>query len=288
MVKSGDKLNASQLANAYQQACLAEIEAMKPGNVHIFADGHGMVVNDFILSAQASAPWIAKLEFSLGERIFYAVEATWKAVGCNTNLGIILLCAPIIHAELHSRQATLQARLAEVLSNTTLQDAQWAFKAIRLARPAGLGASEQHDVNHDANCTLLEAMQAAASKDSIAQQYSQHFQDIFTLGLTHYQAQLARWQRPAWATTALYLKWMATFQDSHVLRKLGIDAAANLQREAKEHLAALDALDNPKLYLPQLIQYDQQLKSLHVNPGTSADLTVATLLIHHIAININN
>jgi triphosphoribosyl-dephospho-CoA synthase len=288
MVKSAVAMSASQLANAYQHACLAEIEAMKPGNVHIFADGHGMVVNDFILSAEASAPWIAQPEFSLGERIYYAVDATWKAVGCNTNLGIILLCAPIIHAVLHSRQASLQAQLAEVLSNTTQQDAQWAFKAIRLARPAGLGASEQHDVNHDANCTLLEAMQAAASKDSIAQQYSQHFQDVFTLGLTHYQAQLARWQRPAWATTATYLQWLATFQDSHVLRKHGIETAAYLQREAAAHALAFNALDNPKLYLPQLMQFDQQLKAQQINPGTSADLTVATLLIHHIATIVNN
>lgn len=288
MVKSGATLSASQLADAYQYACLAEIEAMKPGNVHIFADGHGMVVNDFILSAEASALWIARPEFSLGERIYYAVDATWKAVGCNTNLGIILLCAPIIHAVLHSRQASLQARLAEVLSKTTQQDAQWAFKAIRLARPAGLGESEQHDVNHDANCTLLEAMQAAANQDSIAQQYSQDFEDIFTLGLAHYQTQLTRWQRPAWATTAMYLQWLATFQDSHVLRKHGMETAVYLQHEASAHALAFNALDNPKLYLPQLMQFDQQLKAQQVNPGTSADLTVATLLIHHIATIVNN
>ena len=33
----------------------AELEALKPGNVHIHAGGHGMTVRDFLMSAEAAA-----------------------------------------------------------------------------------------------------------------------------------------------------------------------------------------------------------------------------------------
>jgi triphosphoribosyl-dephospho-CoA synthase len=98
-------LTSAKLAQAYRNACMAELEALKPGNVHVFADGHGMTIQDFIKSADASAAVIAQANLSVGERIFQSVKATQIAVGMNTNLGIILLCAPLIHAALQVSQA---------------------------------------------------------------------------------------------------------------------------------------------------------------------------------------
>jgi triphosphoribosyl-dephospho-CoA synthase len=83
---------------AFQAACEAELAALKPGNVHRFAPGHGMTMADFQRSAAAAAPCIARRGCSAGERILSATEASWKAVGCNTNLGIVLLCAPLAMA----------------------------------------------------------------------------------------------------------------------------------------------------------------------------------------------
>ncbi len=270
-----------QLAQAYKIACLAEIEALKPGNVHIFADGHGMQVQDFIQSAEASSAVITQPELVLGERIYLSVEATWGAVNCNTNLGIILLCAPIIQAALLSATTNLRSRLVQVLTNTTQLDAEWVFKAIQMAKPAGLGHAKMHDVNDSADCTLLEAMQASAEKDFIGLQYANGFLQLFEEGLPHYEIALSRWQRPAWATTALYLYWLSHYPDSHIARKYGDAMAKQVQAEAVVHYEALNVLENPKLYLSQLLAFDQSLKSRNINPGTSADLTVATLLIHH-------
>lgn len=271
----------SQLAQAYKIACFAEIEAIKPGNVHIFADGHGMQVQDFMLSAEASSSIIGQPELALGERIYLSVEATWSAVNCNTNLGIILLCAPIIQAALLPATTNLRNRLTQVLSNTMQLDAEWLFKAIQMAKPAGLGTAKTHDVNNGADCTLLEAMQASAEKDFIGLQYANGFTQLFEQGLPIFEAALLRWQRLAWATTGLYLYWLSHYPDSHIARKYGDVTAAEIQSEAAVHYAALQALENPKLYLPQLLAFDQSLKSRSINPGTSADLTVATLLIQN-------
>ncbi len=274
---------SQQLAQAYKIACFAEIEALKPGNVHIFADGHGMQVQDFMQSAEASSKVIAQPELELGERIFRSVEATWSAVNCNTNLGIILLCAPIIQAAFLPATDSLRNRLTQVLSNTTQADAEWLFEAIQLANPAGLGSASVHDVHQPADCTLLEAMQASADKDFIGQQYANGFLQLFDQGLPIFEAALLRWQRPAWATSALYLYWLSHYPDSHIARKYGAAMANQVQAEAVIHFDALHSSENPKQYLPQLLAFDQSLKSGAINPGTSADMTVATLLTHNCA-----
>ena len=86
------------VATAYIEACLAELDAPKPGNVHRFAPGHRMEVEDFVRSAEASAAPIASRGARVGTRVRAAVDETLKAVGQNTNLGIILLCAPLAAA----------------------------------------------------------------------------------------------------------------------------------------------------------------------------------------------
>ena len=274
-------MNSEQLANAFKAACMAELEAIKPGNVHIFADGHGMTVQDFIASAEAVSEVIALPNISLGERILHSVQATQNAVGINTNLGMILLCAPIVQAKLNTNGTGLQASIHAVLVNTTMEDAEACFAAIRLAKPAGLGSSNVHDVQQPADCTLQIAMQQAADNDSIARQYSNHFADVFD-GVTYYQKMLNLWQRPAWAATALQLHFMSNFLDSHIVRKQGETMAKLVQNEASEHAAEFTKNFNPKNYQSALMTFDAALKKRGLNPGTSADLTVASLFLHAI------
>lgn len=268
----------TQLADAFKFACMAELEALKPGNVHIFADGHGMTVQDFIDSAEAVSQVIAQPDLSLGERILHSVQATQNAVKMNTNLGIILLCAPMIHAALQVGEVHFLSKLKNVLASTTIADAEATFAAIRLANPAGLGSSDQHDVNQPATCTLFEAMLLAAPKDMIARQYTNNFADILKFGLNYYQPAFIKWQRPAWAATAVYLKFMATYCDSHIVRKYDETIAKLVQAEAAAHEAEFITAYNPKNYQMVLLRFDEALKKRGINPGTSGDLTVATLL----------
>ncbi len=267
----------SDIALIYRDVCMAELSAVKPGNVHMFADGHGMVVQDFIKSADTSSKVIAKPNLSVGERILSAVKATWDAVGCNTNLGIILLASPLIQAA-YSKDGFSQKALQEVLDNLTVDDAVKAYEAISIATPAGLGEVEQHDVRHTPHVRLLEAMQAASNRDLIAQQYANGYQDVFNLGVSTYQHYLAKWERSAWAISATYLAFLAEFEDSHIVRKYGKEIAQAIQQEAKNHFTSFISQENPKLYQAILLVWDADLKSRGINPGTSADLTVATIL----------
>ncbi len=264
------------LGDKYRDACMAELTAIKPGNVHIFADGHGMVVQDFIQSANVSAPAITQVGLTVGERILNATQATWNAVGCNTNLGIVLLAAPMIHAS-YSDQGFCREGLQTVLKGLTVQDAIQAYQAITLTNPAGLGAAAEHDVQDAPQVSLLEGMQAAADRDLIAQQYSDGYQAVFN-AMALYKTYLGLWEREAWAVTAVHLHFLSEFEDSHIARKHGYAMAQAIQSEAKNHFHHFTAQENPKLYQASLLDWDTNLKKRGINPGTSADLTVACLL----------
>jgi triphosphoribosyl-dephospho-CoA synthase len=288
-----NKVISEKIASAYRNACIAEIEALKPGNVHVFADGHGMTIHDFMNSADVTAEIITQPNLTVGERIFQSVKATQEAVSTNTNLGIILLCAPLIHAVLNGSQVEvdvnqgLQKRLDSTLSQLTVQDAVLVAEAIVLANPAGLGDSDENDVHVTPNVTLLEMMATAQHKDRIAWQYANHFADIFEFGLVRYAQAMTQWQtltnnrrqNQAWATTALYLSFLAKQLDSHVVRKHGEALAKQLMQEAVEMEAIFWEAENPKMVQKHLLTWDASLKSRNINPGTSADLTVACLMV---------
>ncbi len=268
-----------QLSKAYKTACMAELQAIKPGNVHVFADGHGMTIDDFILSADVTAEIIARADLSLGERIWHAVEATQNAVGQNTNLGMLLLCAPIIDAALQLvDKQSLQQSLQDTLAKLTVSDAQWVAKAIVLANPGGLGDAAQYDVHETPQVSLLEMMRAAQHKDRIAWQYVNAFEDVMGFGITRFSDAMIRWENPAWAAAALYLGLLTYMPDTHVVRKHGNTMAQTLMQEASDIEQIYWQTDNPKLVQKQLLHWDASLKQRGINPGTSADLTVATLL----------
>lgn len=265
------------IAAAFIGACLDELEAPKPGNVHVFADGDGSSAADFRRSAEVAAEPIARPGASVGERILGAIEATRAAVGQNTNLGIVLLCAPLARAA-EMPAARLQDSIAGVLARLDVRDADLAFRAIALAAPGGLGRAERHDVSQRASVTLLEAMNEAAVRDRIARQYATDFADVFNLGSPWWEAASRRWpQSPAAATLCVYLGFLAAFPDTHIQRKYGLEAAIEVQREAAPLYALLQNADDPAELWARALLFDASLKQRRLNPGAAADLTVATL-----------
>ncbi|WP_374087684.1 triphosphoribosyl-dephospho-CoA synthase [Methylomicrobium lacus] len=261
----------------FREACEIELQAFKPGNVSVYADGHDMTVADFRLSAEVSAGPLCNPAYSLGEKIYYAVKATREAVGCNTNLGILLLCAPLVQAAAQSKGEPLRQALGCVLSSTTIDDADWVFKAITLAAPGGLGNASEQDVHQKASANLLEAMHLAASRDRIAFQYSSNYQDIFDFSTRLYYNVISGRIGRNWAALLVYAGLLSRFPDSHIERKYGDQYTGMVKARMAELGDALLKAESPEQMLPLLYQIDQEFKSKGINPGTTADLTVATL-----------
>jgi len=270
------------IRDAYLAACRTELRALKPGNVHDYAPGHGMSVADFEASAVASAPCIAAPGIGVGARILEAVERTRAVTGCNTNLGILLLAAPLAAAGFEAAPGGLRPALDAVLAGLDRADAEAAFAAIRLANPGGLGDSPRHDVREPARIGLRQAMAEARHRDRIAEQYAGGFADVFDLGMPTLRRALARWGDEAWAAAATYLIFLGQLPDSHVARKFGPETAEALRCRAAPLAESLGAAGQPADLAPSLLAFDATLKAEGVNPGTSADLTVATLFAHRL------
>jgi triphosphoribosyl-dephospho-CoA synthase len=268
-------VSAEALQRTFVSACRLDVEVRKPGNVSIASPGHGMDAQMFIASATAAAAPLCDARLTVGARIEAAVQATLAAVRCNTNLGIVLLCAPLARAAEDwlptSGHVGLRAALGHLLEALDVHDAACAFRAIALAKPAGLGSAAEQDVHHAPSVGLREAMALAAARDRIAAQYTNAFADVFELALPAFEANRPD---PGAGLCRAYLELLAAQPDSHIVRKHGSAVAHSVMAaavpwRARARAGAALALD------PGFAEWDASLKARGINPGTSADLSVA-------------
>lgn len=238
----------------------------------------------FVASAEAAADALLARGAPVGQRILDAVARTRTAVGCNTNLGIVLLIAPLAAAlEEVSRPLRAQAWHAateRVLARLDIDDARLAYRAIALANPGGLGDAPEQSVHHAPTIGLRDAMALAAARDSIARQYAEGFRDIFETGLAALREVPAASLHTA--TLNVFLRFLGAWPDSHIVRKHGAAVAQSVTLAARarhaQWLRTLDEAGSAAAGVP-LQAWDAELKAAAINPGTSADLTVATLFV---------
>jgi triphosphoribosyl-dephospho-CoA synthase len=273
---------ADEIGAAAQLACLLEASAAKPGNVspgRPFAD---MRFRDFIVSAVAIGPAMrAASAQSLGHTILRAVKDTRQATAANTNLGIVLLLAPLARAAAVATRADgLRAAVARTLAETTVDDARLVYEAIRLAAPGGLGTAADQDVASEPSESLLEVMRLAAGRDDVAREYATAFETTFDAGVPT----LARLEREGIrgdpATVELFLTLLSRRPDTLIARKAGRAAAESVSRGARR------VLERGGARTPEgraaLAAFDAELRdpANRFNPGTTADLSAAVLFVH--------
>ena len=274
-------LTPERVRLAAQTACVLEASAEKPGNVTPMRRFRDMSHLDFMLSALAIGPAMAHAgQAALGETILAAVRATRRHVAANTNLGIVLLLAPLARAALLPEVLTLRERLGVVLNALTLDDATQAFEAIRLAHPGGLDSAPEGDVNDGPpTMTLRAAMQLAADRDSIASEYVTNYAIVFDVALPALRA--ARTQGGALLDQIVraYLAVLAAVPDTLIARKCGHDIARDVSARAAEVLAL--GADQTESGRSALAAFDAHLRSdgNRLNPGATADLIAATLFV---------
>jgi triphosphoribosyl-dephospho-CoA synthase len=243
-----------------QLACVLEATACKPGNVtrrHDFAD---MTYLDFVLSAAAIAPVLERTaDVGVGMTVLEGVRATRRWVRVNTNLGILLLLAPLAVCR--------DRRIDEVLDRLTVADSRAVYQAIRLANPGGLGESPQQDVRGEPSLPLRQIMSLAAQRDLVARQYANGFREVYEIGV------------PALATGPLepaivrcHLRLLAACVDTHIERKCGRETACEASARARE---ALDGGADALAAFDAWLRADGHRR----NPGSTADLVAAALFV---------
>ncbi|HSN31230.1 MAG TPA: triphosphoribosyl-dephospho-CoA synthase, partial [Ideonella sp.] len=262
----------ARVRDAFLAACRLDVAVRKPGNVSVASPGHGMDAAQFLASAEAAAGPLAERCARVGARIEGAVAATLAVAGCNTNLGIVLLAAPIAAAA--ERAGPLREAIGAVLDELDLDDARAAYRAIARADPGGLGRVEAEDVHAAPGVGLREAMRLAAGRDRIAAQYADGFADLFDTGLPALRGATT----PA-DVQRVYLAFLARWPDSHIVRKFNSAVAQTVLNEARHWVQRLDAGPLSGTDEAAFAAWDESLKARGLNPGTSADLTVATLML---------
>jgi len=277
---------ARDIAAAAQLACLLEASAPKPGNVSPGRRFSDVGYEDFLASAAAiGGPLAAAGTRPLGETVRAAVEATAGWTSSNTNLGIVLLLAPLVRAALVDPQSSgvtgLRESLRRVLDETTVDDAREVYAAIRRAAPGGLGRAEAQDVADEPTVTLLEAMRLAADRDSIAREYATAFDITFEISAPALER--ARRDGLSWndAVVETFLYVLAAMPDTHIARRGGEALAVEVSREAQNVLASggVRSTDGRAA----VAAFDLALRSSDpgnlANPGTTADLTAAAIFV---------
>ena len=207
----------------------------------------------------------------VGELIADGVQATARVAAANTNLGIVLLFAPLVRAAATRRaDEALRSATERTLAQLDVDDAAAAFAAIARARPGGLGEAPEHDVRAPARVSLREAMAAAAHRDSIASEYATGYAIVFDTGLPLLADALRDGARNA-RCDRVAARRPARLPPGHPDRAQGGAAAARAVTAA-----AREVRDGTR----SLADFDASLRGPdhRLNPGTSADLVAATLL----------
>ncbi|MDQ2929575.1 MAG: triphosphoribosyl-dephospho-CoA synthase [Gemmatimonadota bacterium] len=273
-------MTREQIAAAAQLACLLEASAPKPGNVSPGIAFHDMRYEDFLASAAAIAPaFLDAGVHPVGETIRRAIEDTRRWTGANTNLGIVLLLAPLARAAHASSPKALRDRVHEVIGATTVADANSVYSAIRLARPGGLGQVAAEDVAAAPTVTLAAAMELAADRDDIAREYVTAFARTFAVGapaLTKARAVGLDWPD---AIVECYLALLAEAPDTLIARKLGPDAADAVRDRAIAVRAAGGMRSDAGRRAVALFDLELRDSRNSRNPGTTADITAAAVFV---------
>lgn len=259
-------------------SCLWEVSASKPGNVHRAADFEDLTLVDFATSAVAIVPAFDSAAHGarLGRVVLDAVTATQQAIATNTNLGSLLLLAPLALAAQQPGR-NLREAVAKVLAALDADDARLVYEAVRLASPGGMGRVDEADLAGDAPDDLLHAMRLASNRDLVARQYINNFAEVLDVVVPEIAGGLARGWPLGQTIVYSQLKLMSDFPDSLIARKCGDAVARQSASLAATALAA--GQPNDAAYLRALADLDFWLRSdgHRRNPGTTADLLAAGL-----------
>lgn len=287
------------IAWAAQAACILEADAPKVGNVNRYHDFNDCSLEDFHLSALAVGRPLGRIEeLGVGQTVLKAVEATRKRVSTNTNLGIILLFAPLAMAwrrimadkgtdpsvglEDMSLHCLWRKEIGIVLEDLTAEDTAFVYRAIRLASPSGMGQAAEHDVFREERpkISLLEAMKISAGQDMIARQYENHFEQVLNVGYQTLKDALTEGLFFPQAIAHTHLHLLSLYPDSLITRKLGLEKSTEVKILART--AWEEGGWRSQSGIECAAQLDRFLrKEAHIlNPGTTADLVAAAIFVY--------
>ena len=204
-----------------------------------------------------------------------AAQATRAWVGVNTNLGALLLLAPL--CAVPQEQPLNAQNIQNTLAAMTAEDAAAVYQAIRCANPGGLGKAEEMDVAEAPPEDLLLAMRAAAKRDLVARQYAENFAQVLQAADWLTQFRQSDTLTEAIVLTQLHL--MSRFPDTLIARKCGWETARQSAEMAQRVLRSGRPGDAAYWRAVEDLDFWLRCDGHRRNPGAVADLIAAALFV---------
>ena len=300
-------MESKEIAKLAQIASVLEVSGWpKPGNVHRTRNYDDMVFQDFAISAVVIGDTMEELanqakeiddlsNAELGKYILQAVSETDKWIETNTNLGIMMMCIPIAAAAaISSSFDEIQDNVGRLMDATTVEDAVNLYDAINVADAGGMGDQEEFDVMSEKakdelranNQTMYDVLEISAGWDRLANELTNKMPVSFELG---YPTFFDFWESCDDvdvindATVLTFMTILSQIPDTLISRKYGDETAEAVSQKANEILKFKD----DDSFVEKLLEFDDYLFDNGYNPGTTADLTAASIFLSYLKKEFN-
>ena len=285
-----ETMNEDDVARSAQLALLLEVSAYpKPGNVDRTHDFVDTSYEHFLASSVAVYPVLREAAargsgkgLSVGELVRRGVEESiaWQSGG-NTHFGALLLLIPLAMAagacERYDMEK-LKRKAAEIMLNTTTDDAIEVYTAFPKAKVKVRRDVPEFNLTDEGaikeirkkQFSLYEILAISASYDLISRELVGGFE--LTFGYASRINDFANEERINDAIAHAYLRLLSEEEDTFIKMKFGAeksryvkDRATKIVRGGYKH--------------KEMEDFDEELISEGLNPGSTADIIAAALFI---------
>ncbi|MEM2914885.1 MAG: triphosphoribosyl-dephospho-CoA synthase, partial [Candidatus Bathyarchaeia archaeon] len=305
---------ADDIARAAQLACILEVCTYpKPGNVTRFADFKDTKFEHFLAGSIAIGPVIWKAakkgvnvalnkanlcELQVGRYILSCIVETrrWHRGG-NINLGTVSLLVPIAFGAAISKAEddivdakSLRKNIGKVVRSTTVKDAIYYYRAIKLLGFAGIGKvrdvpslnvmnpAVERQIRNE-NVTLYQVMGECSSWDNICKEWRTEMNITFHVG---YPTLLQYYSKTGDVNISIvhcFLNILANYPDTFIARKNGYQTAEKVSEKAKIILEKGGMLTRKGKEALEKFDLELRTEDNRLNPGTTADLTASSIMV---------
>lgn len=290
-------MKPSEIAKIAQIASALEVSGYpKPGNVHRTRDYEDMVFEDFVISGIVIGDTIREAcsdvdveNPKLGKYILEAVAETDRWIKNNTNLGIVMMTTPIaVAAAISDDFDEIRPNVVKLMANTSVDDACDLYDAINIADAGGMGDQDEYDVASDNakqelrenNQTMYDVLKISAPWDMLAREMTSDMPAVFEIGYPTYH-KLKEEKSMNDACLLTFFTILSQVPDTLISRKYGSDEALKISMMTRDLLNLKDESD----FMEKVNEFDDFLYENHYNPGTTADLTAASIFVSYLKSN---
>jgi len=232
--------------------------------------------------------------------------------GGNTHLGVAMLLIPLAAAAGAASTSDddvsvklLRRYLKRIVKATGVDDAIEIQKTIFSFDSKWLGklkSKSTPDLSEDnasnainlGGTTFYDLMVSSSKWDGVAQELSSGLKTAFTVGYPEFKSIYEKTGDVNVATVNTFLKILSNTPDTFIARKIGLEKTSNIVEAAKRGMEeskkvsrrAKGILDNYRGMMTEegrieISRFDAELRSKggSMNPGTTADITAASIMI---------